>query len=194
MNRPNLNTLSKEVYQANKEKGFHDKEHSNETCLMLVITELSEAVEADRKGKRADIDSFNLLSEKSKSRTGNPNYFNEIAFCRRIKDTVEDELADAVIRLLDLAGLRVFIIRDYSDRETTYKAANKNYGDKNFAEIIMAVTRTLAAYGKDVSIIINQAILSIEWICEHLSIDLWLHVELKLKYNQSRPYKHGKAY
>lgn len=49
MNRPDLNTLSKEVFKANKAKGFHDVEVSNETLLMLVITELSEAVEADRK-------------------------------------------------------------------------------------------------------------------------------------------------
>lgn len=30
--------------------------------------------------------------------------------------------------------------------------------------------------------------------CRALNIDLWKHVELKLKYNSLRPYKHGKEY
>ena len=96
MNRPDLNTLSKEVFETNKAKGFHDVEVSNETLLMLVITELSEAVEADRKGKRADLESFNLLNNNSIERTGNTEYFNNVAFADKVKDTLEDELADTV--------------------------------------------------------------------------------------------------
>ncbi len=109
MNRPDLNTLSKEVYEANKAKGFHDVEVSNETLLMLVITELSKAVEADRKGRRAQWDAYNkdlnYYCNWSKDSIGYKE--REIhAFSVYIKDSLEDELADAVIRLLDLAGLR----------------------------------------------------------------------------------------
>ena len=54
-----------------------------------------EAVEADRVGIIADLDAFKRYEGKIT--------FEE-NFKRHIKDSVTDELADAVIRLLDLAG------------------------------------------------------------------------------------------
>lgn len=54
----NLNTLRDEAFKIACEHGFHDTELSNEHYLMLVITELSEAVEADRKDRHADIAKF----------------------------------------------------------------------------------------------------------------------------------------
>ncbi len=53
MENINLNELRNIAYKTACEHGFHDKELSNSHYLMLVITELSEAVEADRKGMRA---------------------------------------------------------------------------------------------------------------------------------------------
>ena len=47
----NLNKLRDRAYKTACEHGFHDEELSNEHCLCLVISELMEAVEADRKGK-----------------------------------------------------------------------------------------------------------------------------------------------
>ena len=58
MNNINLNKLRNRVYKTACEHGFHDKELSNEHHLCLIISELMEAVEADRKGKRADRESF----------------------------------------------------------------------------------------------------------------------------------------
>ena len=47
----NLNELRDRAYKTACDRGFHDEELSNEHCLCLVISELMEAVEADRKGK-----------------------------------------------------------------------------------------------------------------------------------------------
>lgn len=58
MNNINLNELRNRAYKTACEHGFHDKRLSEEHCLCLVISELMEAVEADRKGKRADRESF----------------------------------------------------------------------------------------------------------------------------------------
>lgn len=55
MENINLNKWRDRAYKTACEHGFHDKELSNEHCLMLVITELSEAVEADRKGRLGKI-------------------------------------------------------------------------------------------------------------------------------------------
>ncbi|PXV61200.1 hypothetical protein CLV62_12533 [Dysgonomonas alginatilytica] len=197
--RPDLNTLSKEVYQANKEKGFHDKEQSNEAYLMLVITELSEAVESDRKGKRANFVEYENRKLVWHNELSNiiPDCFN-YAFEWAIKDSIEDELADAVIRLLDLAGLRGYKL--CTEDATIVEFVHCSPIDEkfeSFIEHVFAVVKLISGnYDMDFSPdeIVELTILSIEYLCDTLSIDLWSHVELKLKYNQSRPYKHGKAY
>lgn len=41
---------------------------------------------------------------------------------------------------------------------------------------------------------ILYSIKSLELLCDHLGIDLMTHIELKLKYNATRPALHGKKY
>lgn len=54
----NLNELRDKTYKIACEHGFHDTELSNKHFLCLIISELMEAVEADRRGKRANVDWF----------------------------------------------------------------------------------------------------------------------------------------
>jgi NTP pyrophosphatase (non-canonical NTP hydrolase) len=105
-NLEQLKELREEIYANNKQKGFWPEEGRNfGELLMLVTSELSEALEAHRIGKTADIAMFN------KERMASP--FHERAatidaFVIHIKNSVEDEIADAVIRLLDMAtGLNI---------------------------------------------------------------------------------------
>lgn len=198
MNRPDLNTLSKEVFEANKAKGFHDVELSNETLLMLVITELSEAVEADRKSKRANLERFLKRIETSRSYKGlipeiTPDRAYEVIYNETIKGSIEEELADAVIRLLDLAGLRGISIRNDDPRKD-------RIDDQSLSEFsFWLIDYLFCTYGyildKDsLTYKISRIIPQIEYYCEINQIDLWQHVSLKLKYNQTRPIKHGKNY
>jgi hypothetical protein len=92
-----LNELAQKVYEGNKAKGFHDKGRPFAETCMLIVSEVSEAVEADRNGEYANLDAF----DKNEGIVP----FEE-AFKTNIKDTVEDELADVFIRLLDEAGRR----------------------------------------------------------------------------------------
>ncbi|WP_101690737.1 hypothetical protein [Dysgonomonas massiliensis] len=197
--RPDLNKLAKEVFEANKAKGFHDEERSNETLLMLVITELSEAVEADRKNKRAKLERYNRKQESRNPLSDLPRTRAfQADFEQTIKDTVEDELADAVIRLLDLAGLREMPIQYElnigEDKKLSYK--EKRF---EFAEIIFNITSCIFESRWKMNKlllfdIISSVIRAIDAYCVLNSIDLWQHVELKLKYNATRPHKHGKKY
>lgn len=197
MNKLNLNTLRDKAYKTAREHGFHENELSNEHLLCLVICELSEAVEADRKGKRADVGSYNILSKASIERTGNSKYFNEVAFRHKIKDTVEDELADAVIRLLDLAGLRnidlELVEKDMSDNINDMAEACK---DETFTETIYAISTLPVRYEGvfDFSTTINDMIYSIFGLAEHLNINLFWHIGQKMEYNQLRDKMHGKKY
>ena len=73
MSNIDLTALRDRAYKTACEKGWHETELSNEHFLCLVISELMEAVEADRKGKRANVESYKLLSSASVERTGNLN-------------------------------------------------------------------------------------------------------------------------
>ena len=55
MENVNLNELRNRAYKTACEHGFHDTELSNEHLICLVISELMEAVEADRRGKQPNV-------------------------------------------------------------------------------------------------------------------------------------------
>lgn len=54
----NLNKLRDKAYQCAVAHGWHEENLSDEHFLCLVISELMEAVEADRKGKHAKVAMF----------------------------------------------------------------------------------------------------------------------------------------
>ena len=130
----NLNELSKQIYEGNKLRGFDVSKENIGQTLMLVVSELSEALEADRKNRKAQLNKFIGFSNMGFGKDYN-SYLKEDAvpsFEQTIKDTFEDEIADSFIRLFDLCG--------------------------------------------------------------GLGIDIEKHIELKLKYNSTRKFKHGKRY
>lgn len=92
-----LNKSAQIIFQNNKAKGFWDNERNVGELLMLVTSELGEAMEAHRKGRFANGHSMATSYSTWKE-----------WFEKHYKDTFEDEIADAVIRLLDLsAGLGI---------------------------------------------------------------------------------------
>ena len=188
-----LNKLSKEIYEANKAKGFHEEKHSSEHMMCLVVSELMEAVEADRKGRKANLKAFydNGACERY---LHNENY--KEAFEKYIKDTVADELADAVIRLLDATGaLGVCLQRNKNEENNVLNSITKlGFNIQSFTESIYSIIRVFMLSEFVIGYRISSMISHIDLLCEVMEIDLWQHVELKLKYNSLRPYKHGKQY
>lgn len=195
MNEIYLNALRNRAYKIACEHGFHDKELSNEHFLMLVITELAEAVDADRKGRRSKVNEFNRWQRDFPPHTeeGKIRAFKE-DFEAYIKDTVEDELTDAVIRLLDLAGLRCISIEPIN--EDIIEDMEESCKDETFTESIYSIStlpeRNEGIY--DIHVTLNCMILSIFGLAKHLKIDLLWHIEQKMKYNELREKMHGKKY
>jgi NTP pyrophosphatase (non-canonical NTP hydrolase) len=149
-----LTQKAKEIHADNRVKGFYDKvtfvldslksaamKDKNQSMyvahsfvwnsfivqqMALIMTEMSEAIEKLRKdGIDIDLEPHSIDNELTYEE-------NNKIFEMKYKDTVQDELADTLIRLLDLVG---------------------------FLDI---------------------------------DIDGW--VEAKLRYNKSRPHKHGKRF
>ena len=186
----NLNTLRNKAYQCAVAHGWHEENLSDEHFLCLVISELMEAVEADRKGIHADTIHFNQEMDYClrELKVFGENYDKAFIdmFEYYIKDSVEDELSDACIRLLDLAGLR--------DLQLTYT--------NGFPIMKMSFTEYIYCM---CSFITNPDKSNVEWLNNHISYSLgWIFswcrakqiniewfIEQKMKYNELRPYKHG---
>ena len=95
-----LNKLRDEAYPNAKANGWNDEEHGNGHLLMLIITEIVEAVQADRKGgtcRRGQVQGM-AGQQHPAFRRDKERRFKE-DFEAYIKNTVEDELADVVMRL-----------------------------------------------------------------------------------------------
>ena len=130
-----IHKISKEIHANAVNKGFWPKDQNIGEKLMLIVSELSEAMEAHRN------DNFcKDISKVGEALTSAYSYpdkeliqkdFIHI-FEAKVKDKFEDELADTAIRLFDLA--------------------------------------------------------------EAMNIDLSKHIWLKMSYNKTREYLHGKKY
>jgi NTP pyrophosphatase (non-canonical NTP hydrolase) len=132
-----MKKLISQAHQVAKDKGFWEQERNKPEMLMLIVSEVAEALEALRKDDYADQAVVESLSHDLElDRTDEEFMLKAInwktSFEQGVKSSFEDELADVAIRLFDLCG--------------------------------------------------------------GLNIDLEKHIEMKMKYNSMRGYKHGKKF
>lgn len=176
----NYNELSKKAHTNAIEHGFWEEKFSREYYLMLVISEIGEMVEADRKSIHTDYDALLKYEDRIP--------FNE-QFERFVKDTVEDELADVAIRLFDLAGSMGLNFEKL--KPCNYFRSYENF---TFTENAFALCKGLSLP----TISIEKRILfGLDYVfnwAESLHISLLWHIENKMKYNANRPIRHGKKY
>lgn len=186
-----ISDLVSNSYRVARQHGFHEDYHSPAHYMMLVLSEIGEMVEADRKNRRFDIEKYR-------------NAFDSdiVMFEKYVKDTFEDEMADVVIRLCDFCGsLNVLpqmndVMVDMSDEFAKF------FGDKSICEQCFALSSMVvdverASYDADDSEMRKRLGSTLSFIFEMANyhcIDLLWHVDRKMEYNESRPRRHGKAY
>lgn len=193
----NLNELRDKSYKNACEHGFHDQELSNEHCLCLVISELMEAVEADRGNRHSNRKKYDEIIREIPIGASLYEY-NEwfiTAFESHIKGSVEEELADAVIRLLDLAGLRGI---DINFSEVDIYESTEICSDESFTESIYSISTIPIRYEYEYDYSfdkqLNGMLLGVIGLSNYIGIDLLWHIEQKMKYNELREKMHGKKY
>ena len=108
-----LRKLAESIHDGNVEKGFWDDERQIGTLLMLIVSELAEAMEVHRKTGAVATPLYSVVGALSSLED---EEFKR-AFEANFKDTFWDEIADAIIRLLDLCGKYGVDI----DRHVSYK-------------------------------------------------------------------------
>lgn len=169
-----LNRLRDEAYATACNKGFHDGKHSDEHYLMLVITEIAEAVQADRKGLRADRERYDYAVDRGMCSD------MEECFEKYIKNSIEDELADIVIRLLDYCGMRGINLRRYLPIEMYF---------------VHDLTYFMWCLCRDV---LDRNVELVAWsvieYCDRHGIDILWHIKQKMEYNRTRPRMHNAKY
>lgn len=179
----NLNKLRDKAYLCAVAHGWHEENLNDEHFLCLVISELMEAVEADRKGKHADVEAFNKYCDCIDFKEN---------FERQIKGTVEEELADSCIRLLDLAGLRSV---DLGEVDLDELKCSEGIFDWSFTEAIFSLVCNItdSDYIETASFdsFLRVALIEIFVFCTQKNINIFWYIEQKMRYNELRPYKHG---
>ena len=123
-----LNEACRAIHQSALDKGFTSQPVP--TNLMLIVTELSEACEADRKGRHAILPAFynsfpcySHFHDGSiilKERDDQFNIMFRMHFDAYIKDTFEDEIADAMMRLMDLCAAEGIDIENHIKLKAAY--------------------------------------------------------------------------
>ncbi len=124
-----INKLAKEIHENAKSKGFFDSEKNIGEMLCLIHSEVSEALEADRKGHYADLKKFDT------DRQGSP--FHEVSitkesFEKNIKNSFECELADIMIRVMDLAAFKGIDLEKHIELKMKYNATRERMHGKKY--------------------------------------------------------------
>ena len=128
-----LNELSKKIHENAKSKGFFDSEKNIGEMLCLVHSEVSEALEADRKNHYA-VNSFNLRNNIDFDNLESQNekqYFKQ-EFEVSVKNSFEDELADVIIRVLDLCAFKGIDIENHIKMKMLYNSMSEHKHGKAY--------------------------------------------------------------
>jgi len=126
-----INKLSKQIHENNKAKGFYDDKKNIGEMLALIHSEVSEALEADREDSYA----IPLGNTKSADTIFNCYQDDEVfqtEFEHWIKDTFEDELADIVIRVMDLAAYKKIDLETHIKAKMRYNSLRPHKHGKKY--------------------------------------------------------------
>ena len=171
-----LQKLAKEIYEIAVAHGWHEETKPNGLWMALVMSEVAEAVETDRKqiSVNGNIEGFHKLIEVG--------HDFKTVYRDYLKGSVAEELADIVIRLLDYINMR------WGDKYDWW------YNPHSFCipdDFPVAAWKLVKEHLNEDSMNVRDSIqYVIEW-ADKLNIDLEEHIKWKMRYNSLRSYKHG---
>ena len=127
-----INELSKEVHANAKAKGFFDDEKNIGEMLCLIHSETSEALECDRKNKYYELPIIKGgLNVKEAIKEDSDSWYKTY-FENAVKDTFEDELADIMIRVMDLAAFKGVDLETHIKAKMRYNSLRPHKHGKKY--------------------------------------------------------------
>lgn len=189
-----LKTLIQKAYKTAKKQGYYTDYESVSHDLMMIVTEMGEAIQADRKDKHGTICDYEAWLNTSYER----------AYENTLLDTVESELSDIAIITMSLIGYLVNEKKQgriVTDEVFTYNYELGMIGlhgslTEDLFYLIQIVTWSDIAHSPTWLVVFKlQEVLANLFAIAHIrDIDLLEHIELKMQYNEHRGYKHGYKY
>lgn len=129
----NLSKISEEIHNYHKKNGDYDIPTTLPDKSMMVVNEISAAINSFSKEKRANPVDLNIVLRMYDMKMS----LFERYYVEKIEGSVEDELTDALIKLLDIIGYLGIDIDNHLQAKLLYlqknyeKNENKTIGKKN---------------------------------------------------------------
>lgn len=185
-----INELIERAHSQAKAMGWWDQPRNIGELLMLIVSECGEALEAHRSGRfSSDVIPAKNIWMASHGLYNEP--YGEAAesewFKSTVKDSFEDKLADIVIRIADLCGWNGW---NNLPTKNVMAEENGNVGE----QLLEVVSCIIHSRSNSAAYAMADAVSLVFGIAKAHNIDLWKHIDLKLKYNLTRGKKHGKNY
>jgi NTP pyrophosphatase (non-canonical NTP hydrolase) len=123
-----INELAQEIHKNARKKGFFEKEKNIGEMLALIHSEVSEALEADRKDRYANLSDsqLNVLL----------GWVQDIDFSKdysdKVKGCFEEEMADIVIRVFDMCAFKGIDIERHIRAKMRYNSMREKYHGKKY--------------------------------------------------------------
>lgn len=182
-----------EQHERMKAKGFYDSDVSETKKWALIVSELCEAMEAERKGKVIENEIYDIVLG---CEAGFENVFKQC-----VKDTVSDELADVFIRCLDAIGHSIDKIACPTEIFVFKSMVSDHFNrllylEKSISSIVYYAIQFVpkSVFGKScITEYTNMMAITIA-AAKLYNIDLSKAIEAKIRYNELRGQKHGKQY
>lgn len=173
------------VRSANAQKGFYINSVSTRITF-LIASEFMEYYEAYRKDLSANLEEYKRVAN-------NQNQVEE--FKKHIKGSMQEELADVAIRIYDLLGYDDLPPNTLDQTNAIINAKQDddllpNGNDDDVDELVNYLVNLLTT---TVESLPNK--LAESWIAVHrLEDNLDEYINIKIEYNLSREYLHGKKF
>lgn len=191
--KEDLEVLSKQAYESAKYKGFYPNDVT--FCLMFIIVEMGEVLQADRKDKHGSIEDYESEIEMGRD--------IPTAYKNTLEGTVESEFADIAIRILSLLGSIIsdekIELTEDEDLIGEYKLAKFIFGLNIVEDLYRLIEKMGVCDLNDspnwyLAKHLQEMLIDIFAIAHRNNINLMEHIRLKMKYNETRPYLHGYKY
>lgn len=175
-----LTELAKTIRFDNASKGFDPLEGGINRYLLLVCSEVCEALEELRDGHEVDEIYYSRIVTDT----------NPIAKTVDVSIKPEGfpvEIADAAIRILDIQSkleLKSLLIPGHYNFKDL---------DNELLGVVYAIGK-IAVSPNPIATYLQIALTSLFHIANHCKFDMLTTIELKLAYNRTRPPKHGRKF
>ena len=192
-----LKQLMTKAYENAKAKGFLMPDIDINQELMLIITEMGEAIQASRHNRHGSIGGYNTYLEVSDE---------HVAYEESLEGTVESEFADITLRIISLLGWydsqnTICLMNDTELKKTEeFHKVEFEHGNYCLPTAMYLIITRITYFPFSCSpawmntLRLQDILVQVFALAHAEGIDIVEHIKLKMQYNESRQYLHGCLY